>query len=72
MNSACIMCSIPDFSETSSCLSETGFYVNNTVNNLVDPSACLISTSDPFNSIDPSTCLISTSNMTNVRVSKII
>ena len=68
---ACIASTITDSSNTSSCFSETGFYVNNTVNNLVDPTGCLISTSDPFGiSFDLSTC--STSNMTNVSVSKII
>ena len=71
--SACIMCIITDFSETSSCLNKTGFYVTNTVNNLVDLSARLISISDPFdNLVDPSTCLISSGNMANISFTKII
>ena len=67
--SVCIMCTIADFSETSSCLSETGFYVSNTVNSIVDPSVRLSKTSDLFdNLVDASTCLIRTSNMKNVNI----
>ena len=67
--SVCIMCTIADFSETSSCLSETGFYVNNTVNSLFGPSVRLSKTSDlSDNLVDASACLISTSNMTNVNI----
>ena len=46
---------------------------NKTVNNLVNPSARLISTNDLFgNLVDTSTSLIGTSNMTNVSVCKMI
>ena len=46
---------------------------NKTVNNLVNPSARLISTNDLFgNLVDTSTSLIGTSNMTNVSVHKMI
>ena len=45
------MCPITNFSETSSCFSETGYYVNKIVNGLVDPSVCWIDTSDLFDNL---------------------
>ena len=46
---------------------------NKTANNLVNPSARLISTNDLFgNLVDTSTSLTGTSNMTNVSVCKMI
>ena len=71
--SACILCANSDnFNEASSGLFETGNNVAD-INNLVNPSARLTSTSDAYdNLVDASTCLNSTSTTVNVNISNII
>ena len=67
--SACILWTNSDnFKEASSGLFETGNNVTD-INNLVNPSARLTSTSDAYdNLVDASTCLNSTSTKVNVKL----
>ena len=71
--SACILCANSDnFNEASSALFETGNNVPD-INNLVNPSARLISVSDAYdNLVDASTCLNSASTKVNVNISNVI
>ena len=71
--SACILCAnCGNFNEASPGLLETGNNVAD-INNLVNPSAHLASTTDAYdNLVDASTCLNSTSTKVNVNISNII
>ena len=70
---ACILCAnFNNFNEASSGLFETGKNVAD-INNLVNPSARLTSTSYAYdNSVDASTCLTSASTKVNVNISNVI
>ena len=71
--SACILCTNSDnFNEANSALFETGNNVAD-INNLVNSSARLISTSDAYgNLVHASTCLNSASTKVNVNISNVI
>ena len=70
---ACILCAnFNNFNEASSGLFETGKNVTD-INNLVNPSARLTSTSYAYdNPVDASTCLTSASTKVNVNISNVI